>query len=764
MLAMPSRQRTILRQRRFFKSAILAPLVVWSGATIARGQEPTWENVTPAPPPRALATASFDGAHGQIVLFGGRFGYSSIIRYGDTRGWNGASWTRIAETGPSSREASASAYDSNRGTILLFGGRGESEHLGDTWEWDGFSWTELPVAGPTPRRSHSMAYDSNRQRVVLFGGADYSGALGDTWEWDGVVWSQVSTTGPTSRNAHAMAYDSVRQRVVLFGGTDFTVSFGDTWEWDGIEWTQVAVTGPSARRFHGMAYHAGSDKVVLFGGASSTGYMGDTWEWDGSAWTQRLGPGPTPPRYEHIMAYDSARDRIIAFGGYTYQHGMAFFLADTWEWDGGSWTLRGTSGPSRRDSHAMAYDSARSRVVLFGGTDGGASLNDTWEWNGTNWNQRSTSGPTPRYGHAMAFDSGRGRTVMFGGFNSNSVTYSAETWEWDGTSWIFRASTGPSKRSWHSLVYDSRRSRVVLFGGQYFPSTGGVVRLGDTWEWDGTSWIQLATTGPPAGGSIAMAYDSDRGRTVLYGGIIGSTLVGQTWEWDGTSWAENSTIGPPPRGGHAMAYDSYRQRTVLFGGYYTGIPSAETWEWDGMTWTQHDVSSPPTLFGNVMAYDSGHAQVVLFGGTFGGHPQPDTWEYGLPGGCGWCGDLDLNRNVDGFDFSTFLSAFGSYETEPAYLSCADYDDDGVISLVDYQAWLQCYRAFVGDPSARAPVPADLGDLNEDGRVDGLDLQPFVEVLLNPNTADFRERFCSDADGSGTIDLQDVPGFVGMLQQ
>src|SRR5262249_42650455 len=39
--------------------------------------------------------------------------------------------------------------------------------------------------------------------------------------------------------------------------------------------------------------------------------------------------------------------------------------------------------PPARTSHALAYDSARSRTVLFGGYDGGRYLSDTWEWDGT---------------------------------------------------------------------------------------------------------------------------------------------------------------------------------------------------------------------------------------------------------------------------------------------------------------------------------------------------------------------------------------------
>ena len=40
-------------------------------------------------------------------------------------------------------------------------------------------------------------------------------------------------------------------------------------------------------------------------------------------------------------------------------------------------------GPGARFAHAMAYDSQREVVVLFGGAPTpGTALDDTWEWNG----------------------------------------------------------------------------------------------------------------------------------------------------------------------------------------------------------------------------------------------------------------------------------------------------------------------------------------------------------------------------------------------
>ena len=67
-----------------------------------------------------------------------------------------------------------------------------------------------------------------------------------------------------------------------------------------------------------------------------------------------------------------------------------------------------------------------------------------------------------------------------------------------------------------------------------------------------------------------MAYDSQRGRVVLFGGYGDSGGLADTWEWDGSTWVERTpATSPPARSGHAMAYDSQRGRVVLFGGYGT---------------------------------------------------------------------------------------------------------------------------------------------------------------------------------------------------
>src|SRR5207249_2202662 len=79
-----------------------------------------------------------------------------------------------------------------------------------------------------------------------------------------------------------------------------------------------------------------------------------------------------------------------------------------------------------------------------------------------------------------------------------------------------------------------------------------------------------------------MAYDSARGRVVLFGGLgLGGCRRGDTWEWDGTAWIEKApATSPSARSGHAMACDSFRGRVVVFGGY-DGSYRGDTWEYSG---------------------------------------------------------------------------------------------------------------------------------------------------------------------------------------
>jgi len=262
------------------------------------------------------------------------------------------------------------------------------------------------------------------------------------------------------------------------------------------------------------------------------------------------------------------------------------------------------------------------------------------------WEQRHPMhAPRPQYGHAMAYDSARGVTVLVGagtwewdgadwtmvserGWSYPQMTYDQtrhvcvlfkgdSTWEWDGVEWTLRETGVPPWRSNSAMAYDSARGVTVLFGGYW--------QLNDTWEWDGSQWELRATTGPAPRWEHAMAYDSRRHVTVLYGGWPSGSS--QTWEWDGRVWVlRTAFVGPELRAAHSMAYDSARGVTLLFSGLGSDRRAGlQTWEWDGVAWTLFSETGPPARLYSAMAYDSTRSVTVLFGGSQVG-ASSDTWE------------------------------------------------------------------------------------------------------------------------------------------
>ena len=141
------------------------------------------------------------------------------------------------------------------------------------------------------------------------------------------------------------------------------------------------------------------------------------------------------------MAFDQAHSRVVAFGGTCDSALCGFneFLADTWLWDGTNWTMAATSGPVGRRDASMAYDTFRGQIVLFGGQTQISSgempyLNDTWLWNGTTWSQDLPSMvPSAREFVAMAYDAARSQVVLFGGEGVGGIGPLAtlgDTWVW----------------------------------------------------------------------------------------------------------------------------------------------------------------------------------------------------------------------------------------------------------------------------------------------------------------------------------------------
>jgi hypothetical protein len=519
-----------------------------------------------APPSTTGYALAFDGTSGRLLMFGGRPARSEMWEY------DGELWRQLSPApGPEGRHSTAMAYDSARQRVVLFGGtNAANQWLNDTWEWDGQSWSLRSSAGPLARADHAMAYDAARQRTVLFGGGQH---FGDTWEWDGSSWALRAQTGPPPRISHTLTYDPARQQVVLFGGSDAAARFNDIWAFDGDAWIQQhpqSPERPSPRSQHTAAWFGPTGSMIVHGGReSATSLSRETWSWDGAGWMLQNMPAPFA-RFEHTTAYDTVRGKTLIFGGP---------WRDMWAWDGDAWQERPVlNHPQLPFNTAVAFDEARGELVMFSGQnpfpEPPAPI--TWIWDGQSWSIRSTSGPPARVYHAMTWDSIRERVVLFGG--GLTIAFN-DTWEWDGQTWTEMTIAGPvppAQGGGHRLAFDRQRGVAVLLTND-----------GDTWEYDGRipSWTLRGVAGPDRWG-YAMAYHPWRGTVVMYGGSSGpgglcyGVPCNDTWEWNGSQWRQLEVDGPRGRDSMDMAWDSARGRMVLFGGNMEGrhTPADDTWE------------------------------------------------------------------------------------------------------------------------------------------------------------------------------------------
>jgi len=229
-------------------------------------------------------------------------------------------------------------------------------------------------------------------------------------------------------------------------------------------------------------------------------------------------PTPSPPPARALM-----------FGGSPAI--TASPLADTWQWDGSTWTmLDNGNGPSPRVGATMG--SLDGRVVLFGGENANhQTLGDTWEWDGA-WHEMTVPGPPARSFAAMAT---LGNVVVMSGGTSTGTDTLVDTWLWDGAKWT---------------ALDGQSPDVAVFG---LATLGGVVVTlptdGSVWTFDGHAWSQIndRLMFVPFPGPM-----TSTSTTLVIFGAYGVTL-GDTWVWTSAGWEQRVVNGPTARRAAAMS-------------------------------------------------------------------------------------------------------------------------------------------------------------------------------------------------------------------
>lgn len=326
----------------------------------------------------------------------------------------------------------------------------------------------------------------------------------------------------------------------------------------GVDRWQDLTTGarPAQRELNFMTYDPLRDRIVLFGGSSNDGSGGhpfvfydDTWEYNpnDNTWTEfpNAGGGVARRGNRNMCWFDPARGRVRMWGG-VHSDRRENVL---YEWNGETWdVIPQINAPSARSGSPVAYDTARNKLVLYGGQLGAGvnGVDETWELDNDTWTQLSpVATPPARLADGMAFHAGIGQVVMYGGFQVDPFVTVQDTWAFDGTTWTdLSPATTPDMIFTSALVYDAARDVLVLIHG----ATAGFVFNEDVWEFDGTDWVDVTSPSSPLSRQLEAVYDLKRGRVFIFGGDDGTggfiTKLDDWWviEPEATVWVNGEEL------------------------------------------------------------------------------------------------------------------------------------------------------------------------------------------------------------------------------
>jgi len=288
---------------------------------------------------------------------------------------------------------------------------------------------------------------------------------------DGGNWQEVVfvNRSPGSRVfPSAVAHNDF---LYIFGGHDGSIYRNDlllfnlatrSWQFD----LDISGDGPSPRDAHAAVIHG--ECMYVFGGYDSKRYLNDfhRFHFNTCTWSSvAFGGGAPSPRGGHTAVVHG--QQTLVFGGcdgWNYFNDLFKFGFDTEQW----LPVRVTgTAPGARSAPATVIHESQATMYIFGGYDGGRSLNDLFRFNlsTSEWAQVRFTGvpPSPRGGHTAVV---HGDTMYaFGGKSGRSPfndlhSFSFETLKWEA---LRSGTNAPAPRCAHTCVVHD--ASLFVFGG-----------------------------------------------------------------------------------------------------------------------------------------------------------------------------------------------------------------------------------------------------------------------------------------------------------
>ncbi|KFH43830.1 Tip elongation aberrant protein-like protein [Hapsidospora chrysogenum ATCC 11550] len=300
----------------------------------------------------------------------------------------------------------------------------------------GMYWSRAPTSGaPVPcLRAHTTTLVGSN--IYIFGGCDSRACFNDLYvlDADSFYWSRPHVVGDIPMPLRAMTCTAVGKKLVVFGGGDGPAYYNDIYVLDTVNfrWSRPRIVGdraPSKRRAHTACLY--KNGIYIFGGGDGVRALNDIWRLDVSDTTKMSwklissadktasGAKDVRPRARGYHTANMVGSKLIIFGG--SDGGECF--DDVWIYDVERSIWRAVTTPVnfRRLSHTATI--IGSYLFVVGGHDGNEYSNDLLQLNLTTmtWDRRKTYGRPPSgrgYHGAVLYDS---RLVVIGGFDGSEV-------------------------------------------------------------------------------------------------------------------------------------------------------------------------------------------------------------------------------------------------------------------------------------------------------------------------------------------------------
>lgn len=529
-----------------------------------------WMSLNPASPPsaRAWTAMSYDREEDYIILFGGQEKFQIA---GDTWKYDLSSnlWTStVPFNSPRERYGHSMIYDESLALHIMTGGFVRGHVWSDTWTYNSTSviWVNKPLGNtPLPRANHSIVYDSIEETTYMFGG------YGNSTENDG---NDRLVPLPCQIPASDLATTVVEHNRYLYIGTSNISNQAKIYRYDldtetCIEWTDAGVFYVYSSASYGGVVFWGSREGLI-----ST--LGPLLYYDGVT----FGSIPATTWFSSIPISGWVQDFEL-FDGKLFAAGSTMMGVP--ENDNNFFVKYCDNPPCKSGSDWHWTDTSPNRV---GYIDDGLSLEEfngelylaTYDWcsvlkyyptNNTWWYvlNGSVDGDS---------DGKKGGYGIFGLANYSNelhaLTY-ISGWHWttsNGVSWngvneslgSFTRAIVFENRLYAGLVGPSSDSILSLYGSTwsyvgsgtdtylYFAESQGKLYISsgnkvfrreayhnDLWEYDDEIeyWEQLADIDPPTDRSgFSLAFDTQNGVIVLFGGVDETYVYGDTFIYDKT--------------------------------------------------------------------------------------------------------------------------------------------------------------------------------------------------------------------------------------